>query len=60
MLLDEKNAIIIDYKSSIANLEKNKEQVNKYIRAIKQIYGKECTQGIIAVLGEKKCELINV
>ena len=60
LLLDEQSAVVIDYKSSLANLEKNKEQVNKYMRAIKHIYAKQSTKGLIAVLGEQKCELINV
>lgn len=60
LLLNDDEAIIIDYKSSSSQLEKNKIQVAKYISAVKDIYKKPKTRGFIAVLGADECRLYEV
>lgn len=57
LVISEKEAWVIDYKSSAAQIEKNKEQVRGYLSLLKKIHPTLKITGLIIEIGVKPCHL---
>jgi ATP-dependent exoDNAse (exonuclease V) beta subunit len=54
MIVLENKVLIYDFKNSLSNIEDSKEQVQRYINAVKEIYMNKIVEGYIVALNEKE------
>ncbi|MDR3049409.1 MAG: UvrD-helicase domain-containing protein [Elusimicrobiota bacterium] len=57
IILDDK-VLIYDFKNSLSNIGEYKEQISKYINAVKEIYTDKIVEGYIVALNEKQIEAV--